>query len=137
MFNQITMLYALSLPSATCQSYPSKSGRKKKASELRGRKKKKPGCLYSQITLKIKVPCLLWILIQSHKHQEKLNSSCNVLLWMNGGGERRGFCSTGKTHNHLGWEGMARKSHLFEQWITDLPISGRPARLMVGWGELR
>lgn len=23
------------------------------------------------------------------------------------------------------WEGMARKSHLFEQWITDLPISGR------------
>lgn len=29
---------------------------------------------------------------------------------------------------------MVRKSHLFEQWITDLPISGRPARLMVGSG---
>ena len=29
---------------------------------------------------------------------------------------------------------MTRKSHLFEQWITDLPISGRPARLIVGWG---
>ena len=30
---------------------------------------------------------------------------------------------------------MTRKSHLFEQWITDLPISGRPARLIVGVGE--
>ena len=117
--------------------------KKKKHLNLEEEKKKKPACLHSQITLKIKFPCLLWILIQSHKHQEKLNSSCNVLLWMNGGGERRGFCSTGKTYNHLGWEGpahregMARKSHLFEQWITDLPISGRPARLMMGWGELR
>ena len=59
---------------------------KKKKREHLNLEEEKKACLHSQITLKIKVPCLLWILIQSHKHQEKLNSRCNVLLWMNRGG---------------------------------------------------
>ena len=43
---QITMLYALSLPSATCQSYPNKSGRKKKE-HLNLEEEKKKACMSS------------------------------------------------------------------------------------------
>ena len=80
------------------------------------------------ITLKIKVPCLLWILIQSHKHQEKLNSRCNVLLWTN-----RGWVSAAQERPTTTWAGRVQRTGRgwlgspisFEQWITDLPISGR------------
>ena len=78
--------------------------RKKEHTRLQG-KKKKPVRLHSQITLKIRVPHLLWILIQSHKHHksdEKLNSRCKVLMWMNAGWEKEGFLLHRKDLHPLG-----------------------------------
>ena len=73
---------------------------KKKKREHLNLEEEKKACLHSQITLKIKVPCLLWILIQSHKHQEKLNSRCNVLLWTN-----RGWVSAAQERPTTTWAG--------------------------------